>query len=421
MARFFNLNPLIFQSIRYNSTMKPIQPNQIKRIHLGRGADIAFLLVVLAAFFAMFSSLPHVTVSQLITVNLLGIAYLTMGIYGYTYFLESDALIMRGAYFGIQLLLGGLILYIGSGENSNLSLNSLLLLPLAVQSVVMLPRIWMLSVNAAILGLYVTTLLKHSDGFDTIINSIPLFFVGQIFIVFFTQMAVNEEYSRNEINRLVVELEEANHHLREYALQIEELAITQERNRMAREIHDGLGHYLTSIYMQVQAARAVMAKDALKADDALFKAQNLAQDALKDVRHSVSTLRSPILENIPLSAAIQRLLDHTEFGNMKVSFEVIAEECVLKPQTNWTLYRAVQEGINNANKYSRATRLNVKLDFTDDETIQLAIDDNGVGSDEPGDGFGLIGLQERVKLLQGTCEIHSNPNDGFHIQLGVPR
>jgi signal transduction histidine kinase len=390
------------------------------RIQLGNGADIAFLLVVLAAYFAIFSAAQNLSITKLISMILLGIAYLMVGIYGYRYILESDALVMRAGYFFVQLILSGSILMIGSSTMSNLSLNALLLLPLVVQSVVLLPRIGLVLVNSIILGEIVLVLLKQPNGLNMLFNSLPLFFVAQIFIVFFTQMAVNEEHSRVEINRLIAELEDANAHLRNYALQVEELAITQERNRMAREIHDGLGHYLTSIYMQVQAARMVLLKKPEKAEDALQKAQNLAQDALKDVRHSVSTLRSPILENIPLSAAIQRLLDHTEFGEMTVIFELVGEEKQLSPQTNWTLYRAVQEGINNSNKYSKASKLTITLDFTEMSWITLCIDDDGQGASNPGDGFGLIGLGERVNLLKGHCEIRTEPGNGFHICIGVP-
>ncbi len=77
-------------------------------------------------------------------------------------------------------------------------------------------------------------------------------------------MAVNEERARAEIEKLYKELEGANNRLRDYVLKIEELAITKERNRLAREIHDGLGHYLTTVHMQIQAARAVMKLDSSK-------------------------------------------------------------------------------------------------------------------------------------------------------------
>lgn len=387
-----------------------------KRIHLGRGADFAFILVVLSAYFAMFSSLPNVSVYRLISMITLGVAYVTLGIYGFPYFLESKNVIYQLAYFVIQLLLGGLILLIGSGSG----LTALLLLPLVVQSVVMLPNSWMLIVNIGILIIYSLGQLRLTQNLSALLNNLPVFFVGQIFIVFFTQMAVTEERSRAEIERLVTELEDANNHLREYALNVEELAVTRERNRLAREIHDGLGHYLTSIYMQVQAAKAVMRKDESKAEDALGKAQKLAQDALSDVRHSVSTLRSPMLENMALSDAVRNLMDHTESGQMEIELIIRGQERLLSPQVNWGLFRAIQESMNNALKYSEASEMKIILDYEKQDTVSLEIKDDGQGADDVSGGYGLIGLQERINLLRGSCEIVTSQGGGFLLKIGVP-
>lgn len=391
-----------------------------KNLQVGSAADIAFLLVVLAAYLAMFSSLPEISIFQLVVMNLLGISYLLMGIYGYSVVQRSQKLPVKVIYFVIQFIVGGAIILIGRGPFSNLSLNSLLLLPLAVQSVVLLPAIWMVSANVLLFTVYLVTSFQMPFDFDLIVNTVPLFFVGQIFIVFFTQMAVTEDRSRKEIGRLISELEEANQHLREYALQVEELAVTQERNRMAREIHDGLGHYLTSIYMQAQAARATMDKDPVVAQGAMLKAQNLAQDALNDVRQSVSTLRSPIIENHPISTVINRLIEKSGTEGMTVSLHVLGDERLLHPQINWALYRAVQEAVNNAKKYSQATHMTIQLDFRGPTIIVMHIDDNGIGTENPEGGFGLIGIEERMKLLNGYCEVATAVGQGFHIKIGVP-
>ena len=391
-----------------------------KPIHLGNGVDIAFLLVVLAAYFAIFSSLPTVTISQLITMNVLGISYLLMGIYGYKYILDTDNRLIQFGYFTIQLILGGLISYLGSAQESKVSLNTLLLLPLAVQSVVMLPKIGMLAVNVFILLLYSISNMKYSSSLSELMNSLPVFFIGQIFIVFFTQIAVTEQNSREEINRLVFELEKANQHLKEYALQVEELAVTRERNRLAREIHDGLGHYLTSIFMQVQAARAMLNIDSIKAADLLEKAQSLSQEALTDVRNSVSTLRSPLLENIALPVAIEKLIEQSQFNGIQVSYTVLGEVRSISARGTWTIYRTLQEGINNTVKYSKANALEIILDYRDKIIVSLTINDDGVGTNNLDGGFGIIGIKERVKLLEGHCKFTSSEGNGFTIHIGIP-
>lgn len=389
-------------------------------LHLGNGVDIAFLLVVLAAYFAIFSSLPTVTISQLITMNILGISYLLMGIYGYKYIFDTDNRLIQFGYFTIQLILGGSIIYIGSAPGSEVSLNSLLLLPLAVQSVVLLPQMGMLAVNVFILLLYSISNMKFSGSLSELMNSLPVFFIGQIFIVFFTQIAVTEQNSREEINRLVFELEKANQHLKEYALQVEELAITRERNRLAREIHDGLGHYLTSIFMQVQAARAMLNINTNKSADLLEKAQNLAKKALTDVRNSVSTLRSPLLENIPLPVALEQLIEQSQLNEIKVNFHILGEVRSISARGTWTLYRTLQEGINNTIKYSFAKTLKIILDYQDSKIVSLTIIDDGVGTNDLQGGFGIIGIKERVKLLEGHCKFASSEGNGFSIHIGIP-
>jgi signal transduction histidine kinase len=103
-------------------------------------------------------------------------------------------------------------------------------------------------------------------------------------------VAVREQRGRAEVQRLADELGVANRQLREYAGQVEELAAARERNRMAREIHDTLGHYLTAVNMQLEAARALLATDPEKAADGMSKALALTHEGLADVRRSVATL-----------------------------------------------------------------------------------------------------------------------------------
>ncbi len=126
------------------------------------------------------------------------------------------------------------------------------------------------------------------------------FLVGLIFLVGFSQAMKNVERAR-------AELDTANRQLRDYAAQSEELATVRERNRIAREIHDGLGHYLTTIHMQIQAARSILATDQPRADQTLAKAQQLSQEALGDIRRSVAALRVTPLEHQMLPEALAEL------------------------------------------------------------------------------------------------------------------
>lgn len=392
-----------------------------KTIQLGNGADIAFLLVVLSAYFSIFSSLQQVTITQLAILIIAGISYLMLGIYGYSLLQRYSQLIFDIAYFIIQTFIGSIILLFGAVRVNNISLVALLFLPLVVQAVLVLPRYWMLFVNLVILVSYTAVVLSINRDLASTGLNFPLFFTAQIFIVFFTQMAVNESRSREEVERLVVELADANEHLRSYALKVEELAVTQERNRLAREIHDGLGHYLTSIHVHLQAANAVLGSnsDVDTALDGIRKAQNLAKNALTDVRQSVSTLRAPLVGHLPLSEMIQNHIEQTATGGIKVHFEKTGTEIELPPNISWTILRATQEALTNAIKHAKCSTIQIALSY-EEAMVSLSVEDNGIGSVEANGGYGLIGLQERINLLNGDLSITTAENAGFKVSIGVP-
>jgi signal transduction histidine kinase len=288
-------------------------------IHTGSDADLAFAVVVLAAYFTTFSILQSASTFELLFMIGLGVAYIAVGIYGYAHAARSGKFGYQISYFAVQILLGGMIVYMGRGTG----FTAMVLLPLAGHSVVLLPRNWRLVINLLIVLTYMFALDLFTGDISVIWSGIPIFLAGQIFIVVFTQMAVNEERARAEVEQLVKELEAVNQRLREYALQVDELATTRERNRLAREIHDGLGHYLTTIFMQIQAARAVMKTDIDRAGDALRKAQNLTQDALVDVRQSVAALRDAQGEGFSLPESIEKMLKGCEDAGISPEMKLL--------------------------------------------------------------------------------------------------
>lgn len=393
--------------------MKPASRNIVKT---GGGVDIAFAVVVLASYFATFSAIPQVTVADIFLMIILGCGYIAIGTYGYRFCAQSGRLPLLLAYFAIQIPLGGLIVYLGKGAG----FNALILLPLAAHSVVLLAGIWMVVVNTAIILAYVISMLLFTSDPATIWSGMPTFLAGQVFIVFFTHLAVSEQSARTEVERLVSELEDANQRLRRYALQIEELAITKERNRLAREIHDGLGHHLTTIYMQIQAAIAVMDTNPQRTRAILTKAQNQTQAALVDVRDSVASLRSLPDEHLPLPERLGNLLKGSELAGISPKLTIMGTPRDLSPQAQLTIFRAVQEGLSNAVKHAQATSVWVTLDYTPEHAVQLTIRDNGVGAEQMDKGFGLMGLRERVNLLKGNFNISTQKGQGFSIKIEVP-
>jgi signal transduction histidine kinase len=260
--------------------------------------------------------------------------------------------------------------------------------------------------------------LRHGSWAGTLLSSVT---VGTaiLFVAVFAQMRLNEQQARERAEQLMAELEKANVRLAAYATQAEELAMTQERNRLAREIHDNLGHTLTIVNVQLEAARVVMESNPGRALDAMNKAQDLVQKGLTGVRESVAALRESPVRNRPLQEAIASLVRETQSSGIITEFEVAGDTKALEHKVALALYRAAQEGLTNVRRHARASRVDVRLDFQPSE-VRLEVRDNGVGAVETSGGFGLLGIRERMQLLGGTLEIQTGTGKGFCLIATVP-
>ncbi|MEM9776049.1 MAG: sensor histidine kinase [Chloroflexota bacterium] len=247
-----------------------------------------------------------------------------------------------------------------------------------------------------------------------------LYIPAVLFVVTFTRLTMEADEARTKAESLTKELENANRKLGEYAIQAEELATTQERNRIAREIHDNLGHYLTVINVQLEAAKVTMEAKPEKAQDAIDKAQNLTKEGLQAIRNSIASLRENPVAQRPIPEAIAELIKENQQAGIDTDFEVSADPRPLSPNAKLTLYRIVQEALTNVRKHSQASQVSVLLDYHQPETVHLTIKDDGVGSAGTGSGFGLIGISERVASLNGTLDIQSAPQEGFAMAISIP-
>ena len=192
---------------------------------------------------------------------------------------------------------------------------------------------------------------------------------------------------------------------------------------MARNIHDGLGHHLTVVQMQVQAARAVLATDPARADAVLAKAQQGSTEALAEVRRSVSALRERRTVP-PLRTALEGLAAETSAAGIPTGLRVDGPARTLSPEAEESLFRAAQEGLTNVRKHAGATSARLLLRFGAD-TVCLEVSDDGRGV--PGAaqgagplGFGLLGLRERAGRLGGRLEVVPAPGGGTALRMEVP-
>lgn len=379
--------------------------------------SLGFLLVTLAAYLSTLVTMGYVlnkiSVPRAAGLISLAVVYLANGVYGYAWIRNAASLRSSLLYFAFQISLAATLLFLTQSPAIMIAM-----LPLAGQSVVVLPRRVMFTACAGMwLVLAVAMTISAGPGPAAVLGM--FFLAGIIFVVVITQLAVKEQRARAEVERLLAELRDANDKLREYADQVEQIATLTERNRLAREIHDSLGHYLTVVIVQIEAATAVMETDRERSLDGLRKAQALAQKGLADVRRSITALRSPQTEPHSLVDSLNTLFEECRVSGVSTEFQLLGTPRKLSPSAELTLYRAAQEGLTNVRKHSKAEAARVTLDYSGD-TVRLVVHDEGVGSNEPEKGFGLVGVHERVQALGGEVRIATALNQGFTMEVGLP-
>jgi signal transduction histidine kinase len=252
-------------------------------------------------------------------------------------------------------------------------------------------------------------------------SNVLLFGLTLVFALLLINALIAECQSREQLEIAHDKLAIAHEKLRYYALRIEDQATLQERNRIAREIHDGLGHTLAAQTIQLNNALLFWKSEDEKALEFLKQAKQLGSEALLEIRKSVSVLRSNPLQGLSLESAIDKLLqDFQRMTAIEVS-NSIRLPVLLSQELNTTLYRIVQESLTNIHKHADATMVTVGLQQQAGQ-IYLSISDNGKGFDPAQNttGFGLQGMRERVAALSGQFAIYSASDNGCRISVALP-
>lgn len=247
----------------------------------------------------------------------------------------------------------------------------------------------------------------------TSLNEILFFFLAFLLL----QAKIRENKIYVELNN---QLKVANEKLENYAKESVQIAKMKERNRLAREIHDILGHSLTSIATGIEASIELLEVNFEVAKNQLFKIQDIAKKGLVDVRRSVRELKIDAIEKYALIPAIEKLTEEmNQFSNTKVTLVIEGEVMKMNADEEQTIYRVVQESVTNAIRHGKARNIEIKISFGYYQ-LDIVITDNGVGCSEINKGFGLTHIEERIKMLNGTVEFNSTADDGFTTKLLIP-
>lgn len=247
-----------------------------------------------------------------------------------------------------------------------------------------------------------------------IINSMNMV----IFVMYCVEFIMVQKGTIDEVSTLNDKLEQANKQIQEYAKMSEKMAETRERNRLAREIHDTLGHTLTGIAAGIDACVATIdvAPDLTKKQ--LETISDVTREGIKEIRRSVNELRPDALERFSLEYAISKMVtDMNAMSDADIYFNSEVEKLKFDEDEENTIYRVIQEGITNAIRHGHAKKIWITMSRGDSE-ILLEIKDNGIGSKEIKSGFGTKHIKERIGMLGGT--VIFDGSKGFIIKATIP-
>lgn len=314
------------------------------------------------------------------------------------------------------------IIFLASLFHYELDFFALLYVPLCGQAMALLPR------RAALgwLGLLVAVTAVGQTiqfGGPEAISFTLLYAAGLIFVAAFTAITLEADAARQRSDRLLAELQDAHAQLQAYAHQAEELAIANERNRLARDLHDSVAQTLYGLTLQAAAAgRKLQVGQPAAAQTSLAQIQASAQQTLQETRLLIFELRPPLLASQGLPAALRARLEAVE-GRSGVTIHLdLPETAVFPPTVETNLYRVALEALNNIVRHAQAREIWLTLALADGR-VRLTVADDGVGftpTAVPGGGLGLAGMAERVAQMNGRFTLHSAPGEGTQIQVEVP-
>jgi len=239
-----------------------------------------------------------------------------------------------------------------------------------------------------------------------------------IFIGMYVTMYLRQAEAREKAQALADELESANRQLSEYAARVEDLSIANERQRMARELHDTLSQGLAGLILQLEAADAHLTNNRLgKARSIIGNAMQQARATLADARRAIDDLRRPVLEDMD-SALRLEVSRFTEATGISCDYRSDPTQPVPDPIKE-TVVRAVAEALTNVANHARAQNVTVNVGMKE-KNLSVTIQDDGVGFDAsaiPPGHYGLLGIRERVRMVNGSFEIQNDHGTILKIQI----
>jgi len=316
------------------------------------------------------------------------------------------------AVYGLAQLLAATALTLLSRGHGALAL-----LPVLGQMVFMLPARGVTLVAGYVALVTVAAVRLRSASWFTALGMAAGHLSGVVFVLAFAALFVRERLARIQKSELLAALGRANEQLRGFTAQAEELAAARERARIARDVHDIVGHSLTAVQAQLCGALAVYERDAERSVRLVQSALTLTEASLGDVRQSVSALRSE--PGPSLIEELRSLFSTTEQMGLTAELLLQGEPYQPSAMVSLAVVRMVQECITNSRRHGAASRLRVTLIYGEG-VLSAQVEDDGAGADGLVPGVGLNGIRERVTMLGGELKIEAQSGVGVRLAARIP-
>ena len=239
--------------------------------------------------------------------------------------------------------------------------------------------------------------------------------VFMISLLFYILSAITERHRIEEELRMA---SQANRELNSYLALSEKIAEDRERKRIAREIHDTLGHALTGISAGIDAVKVLVDIDTNRAKEQLNNVSVVVRDGIRDVRGSLNKMRPGALENNTLKEALIKIIrEYEAISNLEIHLRYEWDNIDLDIAKEDIVFRVIQESITNSVRHGHAKTILIEL--LEEESYVMTIQDDGVGFDELHYGYGLKQMQERLMIIGGSVRFENR--DGFYTHIEIPK
>lgn len=279
-----------------------------------------------------------------------------------------------------------------------------------------LPHVILFSVATTALELGLIWAVMNDRG------PIVLLFIAIIRTISFIALGVFINLLMTRLREQQESLRQANANLTHYASTLEQLTVSRERNRLARELHDTLAHSLTAISVSLETAKAYFDVDRQKTRELLEKSLEATRSGVDETRRALKALRASALEDMGLGAAVRQLAESAA-SRFHLDLELGLQDPLpsLSPDVEEVIYRIAQEAIENVSRHAQARRLRVHLSHNGDG-MTLTVADDGIGfnsKESPAGHYGLVGMRERAELAGGRLIIESEKGKGTKVTLKI--